>query len=71
MVSHLFVNSFSQKVDEEEGGGGVSSLHPPDGFYSHQHSIHSHHVSHPEPDRGYMEGNRYCTAVHRPLPGKS
>ncbi|CAH2234138.1 jg23734 [Pararge aegeria aegeria] len=59
---------FSQKVDEEEGGGGVA-LHPPDGFYSHQHSIHSgHHAHNAEPDRGYMEGNRYVTAVHRPLP---
>ncbi|XP_013148897.1 PREDICTED: IQ motif and SEC7 domain-containing protein 2 isoform X2 [Papilio polytes] len=60
---------FSQKVDEEESGGGVT-LHPPDGFYSHQHSIHSgHHAHNAEPDRGYMEGNRYVTAVHRPLQG--
>ncbi|XP_053618665.1 IQ motif and SEC7 domain-containing protein 1 isoform X2 [Plodia interpunctella] len=59
---------FSQKVDEEEGGGGVA-LHPPDGFYSHTHSIHSgHHGHHAEPDRGYMDGNRYVTAVHRPMP---
>ncbi|CAH2060804.1 unnamed protein product, partial [Iphiclides podalirius] len=59
---------FSQKVDEEESGGGVT-LHPPDGFYSHQHSIHSgHHGHNAEPDRGYMDGNRYVTAVHRPLP---
>lgn len=65
----FFVPSFSQKVDEEEAGGGVT-LHPPDGFYSHQHNIHSgHHAHHAEPDRGYMEGNRYVTAVHRPLPG--
>ncbi|CAK1595477.1 unnamed protein product [Parnassius mnemosyne] len=61
-------DSFSQKVDEEESSGGVT-LHPPDGFYSHQHSIHSgHHAHNAEPDRGYMEGNRYVTAVHRPLP---
>ncbi|KPJ16784.1 IQ motif and SEC7 domain-containing protein 1 [Papilio machaon] len=60
---------FSQKVDEEESGSGVT-LHPPDGFYSHQHSIHSgHHGHNAEPDRGYMEGNRYVTAVHRPLQG--
>ncbi|XP_022835331.1 IQ motif and SEC7 domain-containing protein 1 isoform X2 [Spodoptera litura] len=59
--------SFSQKVDEEEGTGGVA-LHPPDGFYTHQHSIHAHHAHTAEPDRGYMEGNRYVTAVHRPLP---
>ncbi|VVC99239.1 unnamed protein product [Leptidea sinapis] len=59
---------FSQKVDEEENSGGVP-IHPPDAFYSHQHSIHSgHHGHHSEPDRGYMEGNRYVTAVHRPLP---
>ncbi|XP_048486920.1 IQ motif and SEC7 domain-containing protein 3 isoform X3 [Plutella xylostella] len=59
---------FSQKVDEEETGGGVP-LHPPDGFYSHQHSIHSgHHGMHQEPDRGYMEGNRYVAAAHRPMP---
>ncbi|CAH0697593.1 unnamed protein product [Spodoptera exigua] len=58
---------FSQKVDEEEGTGGVA-LHPPDGFYTHQHSIHAHHAHTAEPDRGYMEGNRYVTAVHRPLP---
>ncbi|CAK1546729.1 unnamed protein product [Leptosia nina] len=59
---------FSQKVDEEESSGGVT-LHPPDGFYSHQHNIHSgHHGHHAEPDRGYMEGNRYVTAVHRPMP---
>ncbi|XP_026746359.1 IQ motif and SEC7 domain-containing protein 1 isoform X1 [Trichoplusia ni] len=58
---------FSQKVDEEEGTGGVA-LHPPDGFYTHQHSIHAHHANTAEPDRGYMEGNRYVTAVHRPLP---
>lgn len=57
---------FSQKVDEEEPGGGVP-LHPPDGFYTHQHSIHAHHA-HTEPDRGYMDGNRYVTDVHRPLP---
>ncbi|XP_039761364.1 IQ motif and SEC7 domain-containing protein 2 isoform X1 [Pararge aegeria] len=67
-LKHLQDDSFSQKVDEEEGGGGVA-LHPPDGFYSHQHSIHSgHHAHNAEPDRGYMEGNRYVTAVHRPLP---
>nr|XP_032524930.1 IQ motif and SEC7 domain-containing protein 1 [Danaus plexippus plexippus] len=67
-LKNLQDDSFSQKVDEEEGGGGVP-LHPPDGFYSHQHSIHSgHHGHHVEPDRGYMEGNRYVTAVHRPLP---
>ncbi|XP_041984152.1 IQ motif and SEC7 domain-containing protein 1 isoform X3 [Aricia agestis] len=61
-------HGFSQKVDEEENSGGVT-LHPPDGFYSHQHSIHSgHHAVHAEPDRGYMEGNRYVTAVHRPMP---
>ncbi|XP_038219301.1 IQ motif and SEC7 domain-containing protein 1 isoform X3 [Zerene cesonia] len=64
----MYVMSFSQKVDEEENSGGVT-LHPPDGFYSHQHSIHSgHHGHHAEPDRGYMEGNRYVTAVHRPMP---
>ncbi|XP_072946115.1 IQ motif and SEC7 domain-containing protein 3 isoform X2 [Epargyreus clarus] len=67
-LKNLQDDSFSQKVDEEESGGGVA-LHPPDGFYSHQHSIHSgHHGHHAEPDRGYMEGNRYVTAVHRPLP---
>ncbi|XP_075987186.1 brefeldin-resistant Arf-GEF family protein schizo isoform X2 [Anticarsia gemmatalis] len=67
-LKHLQDDSFSQKVDEEEGGGGVA-LHPPDGFYSHQRSIHAHHAHHTsEPDRGYMEGNRYVTAVHRPLP---
>lgn len=68
-TNNFLCYSFSQKVDEEESGGGVA-LHPPDGFYTHQHSIHSHH-GHTEPDRGYMEGNRYVTAVHRPLPGKS
>ncbi|XP_046974128.1 IQ motif and SEC7 domain-containing protein 3 isoform X2 [Vanessa cardui] len=67
-LKNMHDDSFSQKVDEEEGGGGVA-LHPPDGFYSHQHSIHSgHHAHQSEPDRGYMEGNRYVTAVHRPLP---
>ncbi|XP_041984150.1 IQ motif and SEC7 domain-containing protein 2 isoform X2 [Aricia agestis] len=67
-LKHLQDDSFSQKVDEEENSGGVT-LHPPDGFYSHQHSIHSgHHAVHAEPDRGYMEGNRYVTAVHRPMP---
>ncbi|XP_038219300.1 IQ motif and SEC7 domain-containing protein 1 isoform X2 [Zerene cesonia] len=67
-LKHLQDDSFSQKVDEEENSGGVT-LHPPDGFYSHQHSIHSgHHGHHAEPDRGYMEGNRYVTAVHRPMP---
>ncbi|XP_049881719.1 IQ motif and SEC7 domain-containing protein 1 isoform X2 [Pectinophora gossypiella] len=62
-LKHLQDDSFSQKVDEEESGGG-GALHPPDGFYSHQH----HHAHHSEPDRGYMEGNRYVTAVHRPMP---
>ncbi|XP_063542845.1 IQ motif and SEC7 domain-containing protein 1 isoform X3 [Cydia strobilella] len=67
-LKNLQDDSFSQKVDEEEGSGSVA-LHPPDGFYSHQHSIHSgHHGHHAEPDRGYMEGNRYVTAVHRPMP---
>ncbi|XP_028160133.1 uncharacterized protein LOC114352660 [Ostrinia furnacalis] len=66
-LKNLQDDSFSQKVDEEESGGGVA-LHPPDGFYTHQHSIHSHHGHTAEPDRGYMEGNRYVTAVHRPLP---
>ncbi|XP_060807451.1 IQ motif and SEC7 domain-containing protein 2 [Amyelois transitella] len=67
-LNNLQDDSFSQKVDEEDGGGGVA-LHPPDGFYSHSHSIHSgHHAHHAEPDRGYMEGNRYVTAVHRPMP---
>ncbi|XP_026317092.1 IQ motif and SEC7 domain-containing protein 2 isoform X2 [Hyposmocoma kahamanoa] len=65
-LKHLQDDSFSQKVDEEEGGGG-GALHPPDGFYSHQHSI-GHHAHHAEPDRGYMQGNQYVTAVHRPLP---
>ncbi|XP_073958776.1 uncharacterized protein isoform X3 [Choristoneura fumiferana] len=67
-LKNLQDDSFSQKVDEEEGSGNVA-LHPPDGFYSHQHSIHSgHHGHHAEPERGYMEGNRYVTAVHRPMP---
>ncbi|XP_048486916.1 IQ motif and SEC7 domain-containing protein 3 isoform X1 [Plutella xylostella] len=67
-LKNLNDDSFSQKVDEEETGGGVP-LHPPDGFYSHQHSIHSgHHGMHQEPDRGYMEGNRYVAAAHRPMP---
>ncbi|KAL0810047.1 hypothetical protein ABMA28_010868 [Loxostege sticticalis] len=66
-LKNLQDDSFSQKVDEEESGGGVA-LHPPDGFYTHQHSIHSHHGHTAEPDRGYMEGNRYVTACHRPLP---
>ncbi|XP_045518753.1 IQ motif and SEC7 domain-containing protein 3 isoform X1 [Pieris brassicae] len=67
-LKNLQDDSFSQKVDEEENSGGVT-LHPPDGFYSHQHNIHSgHHAHHAEPDRGYMEGNRYVTAVHRPMP---
>ncbi|CAH2987217.1 unnamed protein product [Chilo suppressalis] len=65
-LKHLQDDSFSQKVDEEESSGGVA-LHPPDAFYSHQHSLHSHH-GHPEPDRGYMDGNRYVTAVHRTMP---
>ncbi|KAJ2941039.1 hypothetical protein O0L34_g13170 [Tuta absoluta] len=55
---------FSQKVDEEESGGG-GALHPPDGFYSHQHHHHGHHQ---ENNGGYMEGNRFCTSVHRPMP---
>ncbi|XP_013174668.1 PREDICTED: IQ motif and SEC7 domain-containing protein 2 [Papilio xuthus] len=68
-LKQLQDDGFSQKVDEEESGSGVT-LHPPDGFYSHQHSIHSgHHGHNAEPDRGYMEGNRYVTAVHRPLQG--
>ncbi|XP_048486918.1 IQ motif and SEC7 domain-containing protein 3 isoform X2 [Plutella xylostella] len=70
-LKNLNDDSFSQKVDEEETGGGVP-LHPPDGFYSHQHSIHSgHHGMHQEPDRGYMEGNRYVAAAHRPMPASN
>ncbi|KOB77768.1 putative guanyl-nucleotide exchange factor, partial [Operophtera brumata] len=59
-------HGFSQKVDEEEGGGGVP-LHPPDGFYTHQHGIHSHHAHTAEPDRGYMDAlnhsNSSCSSA--------
>lgn len=59
---------FSQKVDEEDSGGG-GALHPPGGFYSHQHLHSGHHGHHMDPERGYMEGNRYVAAAHRPMPG--